>query len=197
MIRYVNSMQLMDPFLSWSFYACGPVTNAFREIGIENFNQALQWTHSLSYGRNRQKNYMLIFSELRGTCSTKHAALAALGLENGFQIKLQMAICKLDAKFNPKALPLLDRLKCSFFPEAHCYLQYNDQQIDITFPDQLPTLTAEVLEIYTINPEDIGDKKLAIHQEYLRKWLYTKNLKSRFTFEKVWQMREEWLHSLS
>ncbi|MFC2049163.1 hypothetical protein ACFLR2_00615 [Chlamydiota bacterium] len=188
----------MNPFFSWSLKASGPVSTAFRAKGIDDLGHALRWVHSLPYGRNsNRENYMLIFSELRGTCSTKHAALAALALENGFPIKLQMTICKLDTKLDPKVLPLLDRLGVSFFPEAHCYLEYEDQQIDITFPDQAPTLKVETLEVHTIRPEDIGDHKLPIHQEYLKKWLHAKNLDQRFSFEEVWQLREEWIHSLN
>jgi hypothetical protein len=188
----------MNPFFSWPFNASGPVSNALRAMGIENFGQALEWVHSLPYKRNSDRaNYILIFSELKGTCSTKHAALAALGLENGFPIKLQMAICKLDTKLEPKVLPLLNKLKCDFFPEAHCFLQYEDQQIDITFPDQSPHLRMEILELHTIKSEDIGDYKLSIHQEYLKKWLHIKGLDYKFSFEEIWQMREKWIHLLS
>jgi hypothetical protein len=187
----------MNPFDSWPLNSVGSVSNAFLEMGVANFDQALRWVYSLPYGRNSDRaNYMLIFPELQGTCSTKHAALAALGLENGFPIKLQMAICKLDTKLEPKVLSLLDRLGCSFFPEAHCFLQYEDQQIDVTFPDQAPHLRVEILALHTIQAEDIGSHKLSIHQEHLRKWLQAENLDKKFFFEEVWQMREEWVYSL-
>ena len=130
--------------------ALGPVSAAFRQQGINNFSEGLKWTHSLPYGRNSDRaNYMLIFQELVGTCSTKHAPLAALANENGIQIKLQMAICKLDVNLEPKASSLLEMMEIDFFPEAHCYLQYEDQNIDITFPNQSPTLKIEIIEAQT------------------------------------------------
>lgn len=173
-----------------------PVSIAFRKHGIDSFSQALEWVHALPYGRNSDRaNYMLIFQELRGTCSTKHAAVAALAHENGIFMQLQMAICKLDATLEPKVQPLLDQMGIEFLPEAHCYLHYAGQDIDLTFPDQAPTLRVETLEVHTIQPEQIGSYKLAIHQDYLKKWLKLKKLD--MTFEEVWQLRENWIQSLS
>lgn len=166
-------------FFSWTFRSCGAVTQAFYEKGIENFDQALKWVHRLPYGRNSNRShYHLIFSELRGTCSTKHAALAALALENAFPIQLKMAICKIEVPW----------LSC-YFPEAHCYLQYQNQTIDVTFPLDPPTLKYELLEVRTITPDDIAERKNAIHQDYLRKWVEGRG----FTFEEVWQKREAWI----
>lgn len=175
----------------------GPVTRAYREQGVHNFVQALEWTHRLPYRRNSDRtNYMLIFKEKYATCSTKHAALAALCRENNIPIKLQMAIIKLDIKLMPKVKKLLEKLGVDFFPEAHCYLQYENQNIDVTFASQPPILKAEVLELFTIEPEQIGEYKLALHFAYLRVWMRAKKLDQRFSFEEMWDLREQWIDSL-
>jgi hypothetical protein len=154
--------------------------------------------HRLSYGRNSDRaDYILIFTEGCGTCSTKHAALATLCGENGIDAQLQVAICQLDTDLDPNVASLLDELGVGFFPEAHCYLRYADQDIDVTFSDQPPTLKAKVLQNFPIEPEQIGHHKLTLHHEYLDRWLVDQGLYRRFTFDEVWRLREEWIASLS
>ncbi len=161
----------MDSVIS----ADGPVSLAFRKLGIHNFEEGVKWVHALPYGRNSDRaNYMLIFSERRGTCSTKHAALAKLGQENGFAVKLWLSIC------------------VHHIPEAHCYLEVEGRMIDVTFPNQSRDLKMEIIKSYTIQPEDIGARKLNIHQTFLRGWAKDKGM----AFEEMWKAREEWISSL-
>jgi hypothetical protein len=174
-----------------------PLSLAFREKGIVHFSQAIDWVHKLPYGRNSDRaDYRLILEERRGTCSTKHAALAALAIENRIHVSLQMAICKLETSLDPKAAHMLEKLGIDYFPEAHCYLQVDDQTIDITFPDQAPTLKVKILQTYTLLPDQIGDHKLQLHQTYVRNWLQTQPIAAKFTFEEIWQIRENWILSL-
>ena len=177
---------------------CGAVSEAFRKRSVNRFSEVLEWTHQLPYGRNSDRaDYMLIFSNGCGTCSTKHAALAALCHENSIDAQLQVAICKLDTELDPNVASFLDELGVGFFPEAHCYLGYADRDIDVTFPDQLPTLKARVLQSFPIKPEQIGQHKLTLHHEYLARWLVEQKLDKQFTFDEVWRLREEWIVSLS
>jgi len=186
------------PVTTFPIESNGPISRAFRHQGINSFLKAVEWTHKLPYGRNSdRKNTMQMFDEGRGTCSTKHALLAALCSENGVQTELMLAICKLNRQLEPKVASLLDQLGVDFFPEAHCYLRYEGHDIDITFPDQPPILKAEVLQTHTIHPEQIGDHKMALHKDYLRNWLRDQQPKSRFSFEEVWRLREDWIRSLS
>lgn len=190
---------MLDPQTDYRIdRSTGPVSAAFQRKRVDSFAEALEWTHQLRYARNsRRGDYMLIFSEERGTCSTKHAALATLCRENGVEVQLQVAICKLDVELDSSVTGFLDALGAEFFPEAHCYLRYASNDIDVSFPEQSPTLKAKVLEHRTIEPEQIGDHKLAIHHEYLRRWLVETALDKRFTFDEVWRLREEWIARLS
>ena len=108
-----------------------------------------------------------------------------------------MIICRLDIQRIPRISNFLDKLSVDFFPEAHCYLQYAGQNIDVTFPDQPTVLKAEVLHTYPIQPEQIGSYKWSLHQKYLHCWFEEQKLDQRFTFDEVWQLREEWIASLS
>ena len=178
--------------------SAGPVSEAFWQQTVSTFAGALQWTHHLPYGRNSDRSdYMCIFGEGCGTCSTKHAALAALCRESNVQAQLQVVICRLDRQRAPSISNFLDVLGVDFFPEAHCYLQYAGQDIDVTFSDQPMVLTAEVLQSYPIQPEQIGEYKWGLHKKYLHRWFKEQKLDKRFTFDEVWQMREAWIASLS
>ena len=166
------------------------LTHAFKQIGITNFSEALSWMHRIPYGRNSDRtNYKLILTENRGTCSTKHALLAAFAKELRIDADLKMAICRLDRKLEPKASSFLDTLGVEFFPEAHCYLHFDGKDIDVTFPEKKPLLQAKVLKTYTIQPDQIGNFKEKLHLEYLSNW-------SKFPLEKLWSLREEYIQSL-
>ena len=185
-------------FPRFAIYSYGPVSEAFLKEGINNFLDALNWMHQLPYGRNTNRaDYMLTFLEKQGTCSTKHAALAALGEENQQPIQLKVGICKIGRDFDPKIEVLLDQFDIDFFPEAHSYLSCPGGTIDITFPHLPPFFSYEVLEEYNISPEDIGDLKVMLHKDYLQKWMKETGVISRFSFEDLWNFREQWISGLN
>lgn len=186
----------LEGFSDWSLDAAlGPISEAYWGLGCRLFSDATNWTHQLPYGRNTDRaDWMQIFSEECGTCSTKHAALAKLCHEAGIAAKLMVVICKLDCDLDSRAGEFLDQLGVPFFPEAHCILCVDGLNIDVTFPDQLPEPKAEILEAYSIQPDEIGERKIAIHHAYLRSWIQ-KNALS-LSFEEVWGLREAWIERL-
>lgn len=176
--------------------SAGPVSALFSQQGVTSFSEALEWAHRLPYGRNTDRaDFMCIFRENCGTCSTKHAALYALCQENGIkEAQLIVVICKLDTELDPRVEGFLHELGVDFFPEAHCFIHYAGQDIDVTFPDQTPTVKVSILHRYSIQAEQIGDYKLALHHDYLRQWLKEKGLS--YSFDELWSKREAWIASL-
>lgn len=75
-------------------------------------------------------------------------------------------------------------------------VEYAKKDIDVTFPDQPPILQAIVLHRYLIQPEQIGDHKLALHHEYLHHWIKENELDKRYSFGQVWRLRGAWIASL-
>ena len=74
-------------FSNFSIHNNGKVSKNFLNLGVKSFHSAIDWVKSMPYGRNNDRsNYFSIFSEHRGTCSTKHALLSALALENNQNI---------------------------------------------------------------------------------------------------------------
>lgn len=170
------------------------IKEAYKNVGVHSFKEALQWTHKLPYGRNSDRShYTLIFEEGCGTCSTKHATIAALAKELELSVHLKMVICKLNTKLAPRVGPFLEKLNVDFIPEAHCFINYDGNDIDLTFPEQPPIPKVEILVEHIIAPEEIGEKKLQLHLDYMKKWAMDKP----FTFEKAWSVREAWIDELS
>ena len=60
----------------------GAITSAFLQLGKQDFRSAGQYIQALPYGRNTHPSDLLIvLTEERGTCSTKHALLRRLAIE--------------------------------------------------------------------------------------------------------------------
>ena len=138
-----------------------------------------------------------LFNEFRGTCSTKHAILAALANEHHQDVQLKMVICKLDQNVDKTVVKLLLQLKVPYFPEAHCYIKCSKGALDLTFPDQDVVPSVSVLKEYDISPKDIGDKKVSIHHEYIKFWMKGSMFSQQYSFDEVLELRERWIQSLS
>ncbi len=146
----------------------------------------------LPYGRNSDRsNYRLVLEEGRGTCSTKHALLAALAQEHDRPVKLRLGIYEMDGINTPGVGPVLRRYGMDFIPEAHCYLVYRGARVDLTVAGEkksLPFLDEEEIE-----PGGIGAYKVQRHREFVREWAMARSLKP----EMAWQAREECIQALT
>lgn len=168
------------------------ISEVFADLGIHDFEAAIDWVHKLPYGRNSDPaDFMLIFTEKRGTCRTKHAALVALAKELGLPVQFKMVICKLNTKLAPKVAPFLQKLGVDYLPEGHCYLTWKDRDIDVTFPDQKLIPKVEVLEEHILTLDELVRKEV-IHKEYLKSW----SKEHKLSFEEVWFVRESWIDFL-
>lgn len=178
------------PLPDFPLIAKQPTSLAYLALGVQTFHDAVLWTYQLPFGRNRDRaNYMLIFDEKKGTCSTKHAALAALAAEHQMPVELVVGICLYEGE-------LANMLGVKAFPEAHCYLKYQGSYTDITHKDLPPKQTHEVLEEHTIRPDQIGEFKLNLHKDYLKKWLHETQLDQKWSLDAFLEARDNWLSQL-
>jgi len=83
-----------------------------------------------------------------------------------------------------------------YIPEAHSYLKIDNKVIDIT-RNQVSENSFEkcLLKEIEIIPEQIGDYKLKLHQQFLKQWLKTEN--SPLAFKSLWDIREACIIALS
>lgn len=185
--------------LSFSITSPGPVSTAFRKAGAVDFQSAAQWVRALSYRRNKDKSDPLVlFAEGCGTCSTKHAALRRLALENDRpELRLMLGLFRMNARNTPKIASVLQEYGLSYLPEAHNYLRIGDDILDCTTsrssPDDfLPDLILEK----ELEAGQVYREKIRIHQDFLAQWL-ADNPQIPYTPGKLWQIREACIAALS
>ncbi|MTI30636.1 hypothetical protein [Xanthovirga aplysinae] len=189
----------MQKVMNFNIGQKGPVSQQFVELGILDFQTAKNWTRNLPYGRNSDRsNPFLIFSELKGSCSTKHALLRMLAKEqNQDQIKLIIGIYKMNALNTPGIGDILFQNQLDYIPEAHCYLSINGERTDITFTQgSFKELEKDILEEIEIQAHEIGDFKVNYHRDFLNIWLPNSKV-THLTFKQIWQIRENCIKKLA
>jgi len=165
-----------------------------RAVGVDGFVDAARFVHALPYGRNADRSdYTLVVPERRGTCSTKHALLAALAREHGIALTLRVGIYLLTEANTPGVGKVLRAHGYESVPEAHCYLAERDRRVDLTHPGTSGICTLAFLEEHDIAPEDIGARKLSIHRAMLAEW----SAACGRAFDETWCAREECIAALS
>lgn len=165
----------------------------FAALGRRDYHAAARHVRRLPYGRNSQRaDYGLVLQEGRGTCSTKHALLAALAREHGWPVELRLGIYEMSGDNTPGVGPVLCRYGLELVPEAHCYLAYGGVRVDLTrvvAPDPI----LDFLYEETIEPAGIGAYKVDVHRRFVRGWAAERGL----DFERVWRAREGCIGALS
>jgi hypothetical protein len=175
----------------------GAVSAEFRAIGIEDYRAAARFVHQLPYGRNADRaNFRLVLPERRGTCSTKHALLAALAAEQHLQIHLVLGIYEMSERSTPGVGAVLDKHGLACVPEAHCYLTCEGVRIDVTREvTSGKEAIARFLHEETIAPAQIGAYKVAMHRAWMREWA-AREVPTQ-GWESIWKIREECIAALS
>ena len=164
----------------------------FRALGVENFRQAAAYVRNIPYGRNSDRSdWSLVLDENRGTCSTKHALLAALAREHDAAVELRLGVYLMDGANMPAVAGVLAAHGLAGLPEAHCYLAYRDERVDVTGVEA--DTVEEFLYEEPIEPERIGAYKVHLHQQFVRAWAAERSLDC----ERVWLAREACIRALS
>ena len=175
------------------------ISKEFVERNILTFNQAVLFVKQLTYGRNEDKNNLAsVFADNCGTCSTKHALLKRLADENNFEkVKLIVGLFKMNEKNTPEISATLLQNKLEYIPEAHCYLKFEDQILDLTKINSKPTdFLDDLIEEIEISPEQITDYKVQYHKNYLITWL-DNNKQINLSLKDIWKIREQCIQDLA
>jgi hypothetical protein len=168
------------------------VTRAFLNIGILDIHSACEYVSKLPYGRTSEiSNYMLVLTERRGTCSTKHALIAALAWALKIDVQLTLGIYLMKESNTPGIGKILANSGFDFLPEAHCYLEYLDKRIDLTGLIGNHNQIDEFLYEEKIELFQIGDYKKTVHQNFIKQWMPENRL------EEIWALREAYIESIS
>jgi hypothetical protein len=177
--------------------ADGPVTRRFRAVGAHDFAAAALHVRQIPYGRITDRGkYWLVLDEGRGTCTTKHATLAALAREQAIDVQLMLGIYEMSERNTPGVGPVLGAHGLSYIPEAHCYLRYQGERIDMTGVPPGAEPIARFLHEEPITVEQIGAYKNDLHRAFLRDWIARVDSTSGRSLEDVWRIRETCIAAL-
>lgn len=178
----------------------GDISVGFIHVGALDYRMAARFVSRLPYGRNTIVNDpLIVMRENRGTCSTKHALLRRLAVEQAVDVALVLGIYGMHERNTPAVAPILKRHKLATLPEAHCYLRFRGNRIDATrdIDADPPEGITQFLHEEDITPEQIGDYKRSVHQEFLRRWLVETGTAGGRSLDEMWRIREEFIAALS
>ena len=176
----------------------GIISRSFNNLEIKTFAEACNWVNNLDYRRNTDKNNNLVlFEELCGTCSTKHALLKRLADENeDNSLRLILGIFTMNSRNTPAIKDVLTKYYLRYIPEAHNYLRNHNHILDFTGIGVNETkFELDLLEEVEISPDQITDFKIQYHKNYLSRWIELNKIP--YTLDELWKIREECIAALA
>jgi hypothetical protein len=192
-------MRSWDALPDVSLKPGGALTAEFVARRITDYRAVERYLQALPYGRTTNRaDFRAVLREGKGTCSTKHALLAALAREHRLPVTLMLGIYEMHERNTPGTGVILAQYGLRLIPEAHCYLSYRGTRIDITRSGAQPSEPIETfLYEEAIDPDQIGAYKIERHQRFLKQWLATTNETGMRSWEEIWHIREECIAALS
>ena len=174
------------------------ISDAFVQAAVLDYRAAARFVSYLPYGRNTNvSDPRIVMREHRGTCSTKHALLRRLAAEQHIDVVLVLGIYEMNERNTPGVGPTLQKYKLATLPEAHCYLRYRGNRIDVTREIDPPEAMTALLVEEDIDPEQIGDYKTTLHRQFLRQWISEAEAASGRELDEIWRIRQECIAALS
>jgi hypothetical protein len=186
----------MERFSNFIITSNDTLSREVIENEILNFKDLVLFIKKLPYGRNSDRSdYSLVFKEQKGTCSTKHAYLSKIALENHFPVTLYIGIYKMNGLNTNGIDDVLKTYQLDYIPEAHCYLKFENEILDCT-RNVINDISFEESILYEENilPEQIGEHKVTLHKNYLKKWISENSIP--YNLQEIWQIRELCIASL-
>lgn len=176
-------------------FSLNPARPLARLMGdVRDFHGAGRWIESLPYGRNRRPvDYRLVPIEQRGTCTTKHAFLAALSHEQGCPLQLLVCYFDMSGQTHPAVAETLAHAGLASIREAHCLIGFEGKIFDLTgLPpsDPLPEYSD-----FAQLPLDQLDQKQALHRAALATWAEKKRIS--MSIQRLWSIREQCIRDLA
>jgi hypothetical protein len=115
----------------------GIISAHFLSTGIESSLKACDYVHQLPYGYNTDRDdLMILFKEMMGSCTTKHAVIATLALELDLPINKSIGIYPMTEAIVTGTDRILDKYDLPHVPMIHCFLEYRDYRVDLTEGNQ-------------------------------------------------------------
>jgi hypothetical protein len=79
----------------------------------------------------------------------------------------------------------------SALPESNCFLRYKGNRFDFTTKTNLlEKIESKIIREQRIEPQQVGEWKEKLHQDFLMRWLKRKP-EIEISLEKIWKDREQ------
>lgn len=174
-----------------------PLTIDIVESGVVSWEDLLRCVKNFHYGRNANRtDVSLVWYERKGSCSSKHGFLKHVADLNKIKnVELVLCMYKMNARNTQKIGSVLKDSNLDYLPEAHCYIRFNSEAIDITTPkSDVSLIQPDILEEQNIEPEQVAEYKVNYHKSYIEEW-GQKNY-PQFSFDEIWELREKCISAL-
>jgi len=164
---------------------------------IHSFERLCGYVQALPYSRiSDRQNLKLVLIEKTGTCSTKHGFVKSVAIEQNLEcIKLFLIIFKMNRKNTPGIGRVLEDNGLSYIPEAHCLLDFNGSDVDLTGLSDSTLADEDVLIRQEIMPSQVGTWKVDFHRNYLKDWAISNKIE--LAVDELWKIREQCILSLT
>lgn len=174
----------------------GPLSQKLCDNGVQNLPTLLDWVRNQPYGRNSDRtDYKLVIEEKKGSCSTKHALVKAVALENNWDdVDLYIGFFFMDAFMFPKLKEIFEENNIEGIPEAHTFLVIDGEYFDISGLST-PVEEDQIVDEFEIQPEGIGDLKISVHKGFIEEW--AEDEKINLPVDQLWTIREACIAKLS
>jgi hypothetical protein len=115
----------------------GDISRAFLDLGIDRFHLACKHVHQLAYGYNSDRDDMMtLFTEKKGSCTTKHAVIATLAAELALPVHKHIGIYAMTEAIVTGTAPILAEYNLPCIPMVHCFLTDGQYRVDLTEGNQ-------------------------------------------------------------
>jgi len=126
-------MDAIDRLPDAPLASVGPVSRRFLSLGVATFRDACRLVQGMPYGLNRDKgDPFTLFREGQGTCTTKHAAVAALAAELGLAVHRVSAVYPMTERLVTGTAAIGARHGLPYVPMIHCFLVHGPWRVDLT-----------------------------------------------------------------
>jgi hypothetical protein len=111
----------------------GPMSGKFLESGVKTFAAACRRVREMPYGYNSDRDDpATLFKENKGSCTTKHAAIALLAEELELPVFKKIGIYAMTEEIVTGTGEILRKHNLPYIPMVHCFLASGEVRVDLT-----------------------------------------------------------------
>ncbi|MBD3194161.1 MAG: hypothetical protein GF317_03840 [Candidatus Lokiarchaeota archaeon] len=172
----------------------GEMSKKFLSLGIDSFKEACLYVHDQEYGYNSDySDHMIFFKEGKGSCTSKHAVIAALADELEIPLYKKVAIYELTEDITDGAGKIIKKYGIPYIPMQHCFLVYKDYRFDLTEGNNNGKKTSidEFIHTEKVNPFISKKDEYLILKKVLKEKILTSEKMKNIDEKTLLKAREE------